>query len=126
MTVKDKPLVCEDEDDDDDDIWTKVAPCPPSVGQDLDDVSSLTTPLSVKVRDEFLPIPLDEDDMDDVNTADVGKVIKKLEDSFASIIKNPRLHCLCRLGCFCHLLQVYIIYDDIHDFISLSCRSYLF
>ena len=102
MTVRDEPLVCGDNDHDDDDIWTKVAPCPPSVDQDLDEVSSL----SVKVKDEFLPLALDEEDMDDPNTADVGKVIKKLEDSFANIIKNPRMHSLSRLSCFCHLLQV--------------------
>ena len=107
LSAKHEPLVCgDDEDDDDDGVWTKYTPCPPL---DQDSVSpSPSATLSVHVRDEFLPIPLDGVDQNDLNITDVDQVFKMLDDSFASIKRNPRMHSLSRIPCFCHLLQVNI------------------
>ena len=111
VTAKEEPLICGDEDDaDDDDVWTKFAPCPPSIAHDQNPgLSSIGGPLSAHVKDEFLPIPLDEVDENAVSIADVDLVINRLQDNFVSVIKNPRMHALTRLPCFCHLLQVILL-----------------
>ena len=114
VTAEEQPLVCGDgeddgDDDDDDDVWVKFGPRPHSVSQEKDaGPSSLGGPLSVMVRDEFLPIPLDEVDENAESIADVDHVINKLQDNFANIVKNPRMNSLVRLPCFCHLLQVFL------------------
>ena len=108
LSAKHEPFVCGDDDDDDDDVWTKYTPVPPLVQDSVSPSSSAT--LSVNVRDEFLPIPLDGVDQNDLNIADVDQVIKALDDSFASIVRNPRIHSLSRIPCFCHTLQVNILY----------------
>lgn len=111
VTAKEEPLICgeeeEEEEKDDDAIWTKFAPDLPALIDDRDPgPSSLGAPLSAHVRDEFLPISLDEVDQNEESIADVDQVIHKLQDNLVSIIKNPRMHSLIRLPCFCHLLQV--------------------
>ena len=111
VTAKDEPLICGDDDADldDDDVWTKFVPGPPSIANDQEPGPSslgLSCPLSSQVRDEFLPIPLDEVDENAETIANVDLVLNKLQDNFTSIVKNPRMHSLTRLPCFCHLLQV--------------------
>ena len=112
LSVKKEPLICideEDENDDDNEVWTKYTPTPgppDPVSSSLSSTSSSS--LSVNVRDEFLPIPLDEIDQNNPNV-DVDQVIHMLEDNFANIVKNPRIHSLSRIPCFCHLLQVNVL-----------------
>ena len=95
QTVRDEPMVEGEVEDDDD--WTNNS---------SDMVQG--EPLSVMVKDEFLPIPigLGEENWDEGDYTDVDQVVKNLHDEITHLRKNPRLHSLSRLPCFCHLLQV--------------------
>ena len=96
LTVKEEPMVCGEVEDDDD--WANFS---------SDVVQGEREPLTLMVQDEFNPIALGEEmNWEDGGYTDVDHVIKKLDDEITHLKKNPRLHSLSRLPCFCHLLQV--------------------
>ena len=98
--MREEPVLCGEVEDYDD--WTKYSS--DVVQEDVE-----REPLTPMVQDEFNPIALEEEvNWEDGGYTDVAveQVIKKLDDELVHLMKNPRLHSLSRLPCFCHLLQV--------------------
>ena len=98
LTVREEPMVCGELEEHDD--WANY--CSDVVQEERD-----REPLTLMVHDEFSPIALGEEvNWEDGGYTDVDHIIKKMDDEVVHLMKNPRLHSLSRLPCFCHLLQV--------------------